>query len=58
MVQSFGRAFSPIISGRLQVTSGFDLPFIGTIIMYVVSIAMYYVFFLKKKKEPASAPSS
>jgi MFS family permease len=52
MVQSFGRAFSPIISGQLQVSYGFDLPFIGTIIMYVISIAMYYAFFLKKKKGP------
>jgi MFS family permease len=57
MVQSFGRAFSPIISGQLQVAYGFDLPFIGTIAMYIIAIAMYYVFFLKKKKEPKQAPS-
>ena len=49
MVQSFGRAFSPTISGWMQVSYGFDPPFIGTIIMYTISIAMYYSFFMKKK---------
>jgi MFS family permease len=50
MVQSFGRAFSPIVSGQLQVSYGFAPPFVGTITMYSIAIAMYYGFFLKKKK--------
>jgi len=50
MVHSFGRAFSPIISGWLQVQYGFTPPFIGTITLYVIAIAMYYFFFLRKRK--------
>jgi MFS family permease len=50
MVRSFGRAFSPIVSGQLQVSYGFAPPFLGTITMYSIAIAMYYGFFLKKKK--------
>jgi MFS family permease len=50
MVNSFGRAFSPVASGWLQVNYGFGPPFAGTIIMYVISIMMYYVFFLRRKK--------
>jgi len=50
MVHSFGRAFSPVISGWLQVSYGFGPPFIGTIILYVIAIGMYYLFFLKGKK--------
>jgi len=50
MVNSFGRAFSPVISGWLQVNYGFGPPFIGTMIMYVTSISMYYFFFLKGRK--------
>ncbi len=51
MVNSFGRAFSPVISGWLQVQYGFRLPFIGTITLYLVSIVMYYFFFLRKKEK-------
>lgn len=47
MVQSFGRAFSPIISGWLQVRYGFGPSFIGTILLYALSIGLYYIYFLK-----------
>jgi len=50
MVHSFGRAFSPIISGWLQVQYGFGPPFIGTILLYIVAIVMYYFFFLRGGK--------
>ena len=50
MVNSFGRAFSPVISGWMQVNYGFAPPFIGTMIMYVTAISMYYTFFLKGRK--------
>lgn len=50
MVHSFGRAFTPVISGWMQVSYGFGPPFIGTIILYVIAIGMYYLFFLKGKK--------
>jgi len=50
MVNSFGRAFSPVISGWLQVQYGFGPPFIGTITLYLISIVMYYFFFLRDRK--------
>jgi MFS family permease len=50
MVHSFGRAFSPVISGWMQVNYGFGPPFIGTIILYVIAIAMYVVFFMRKRE--------
>ena len=56
MVNSFGRAFSPVISGFVQVNYGFGPPFIGTITLYSISIVMYYFFFLRERKsqEPVS----
>jgi len=53
MVHSFGRAFSPVISGWMQVSYGFAPPFIGTIILYVIAIAMYFVFFMRGRKSAA-----
>jgi MFS family permease len=53
MVNSFGRAFSPVVSGWMQVNYGFGPPFAGTMIMYVIAIGMYYAFFLRGKKRVA-----
>ena len=50
MVNSFGRAFSPVISGWAQVNYGFGPPFLGTIFTYIIAIWMYYAFFLRKKE--------
>lgn len=55
MVHSFGRAFSPIISGWLQVRFGFGPPFLGTITLYIAAVVMYYFFFLRgreKRRDP------
>lgn len=55
MVHSFGRAFSPIISGWLQVRYGFGPPFLGTITLYIAAVVMYYFFFLRgreKRRDP------
>ncbi len=48
MAWSFGWAFSPTISGSLQVKYGFGPSFIGTIILYTIAISMYWVFFLRE----------
>jgi MFS family permease len=48
MSWNFGWAFSPIISGWLQVRYGFTLPFIGTIALYTVSVILYWAFFWKQ----------
>jgi MFS family permease len=52
MAWNFGWAFSPTISGYLQVRYGFGPPFLGTIILYVISIVLYWAFFWRS--QPAS----
>lgn len=52
MAWNFGWAFSPTVSGWLQVKYGFGPPFIGTIILYTVSVLMYWAFFWRKTVEP------
>ncbi len=47
MAGNFGWAFSPSISGWLQVRYGFGPPFAGTLILYSLSIYMYWAFFWK-----------
>ena len=56
MAWNFGWAFSPTISGWLQVKYGFGPPFIGTIILYTISVFMYWTFFWRGKVEPVQAP--
>jgi MFS family permease len=56
MSWNFGWAFSPMISGWLQVRYGFGPPFIGTIILYVVSVVMYWAFFWRGKVERVETP--
>ena len=47
MVNSFGWAFSPSISGWLQVNYGFGPVFALVIVLYSVSVFMYWKFFWK-----------
>lgn len=56
MAWNFGWAFSPTISGWLQVRYGFGPPFIGTIILYTISVIMYWAFFWRG--QPKTAPAS
>jgi MFS family permease len=51
MAWNFGWAFSPMISGELQVRFGFGPPFLGTITFYVLAITMYWAFFLRQEPE-------
>jgi len=57
MSWNFGWAFSPTISGWLQVRYGFGPPFIGTIILYTISVVMYWAFFWRRSESvvPAAA---
>lgn len=50
MASSFGWAFSPTISGGIQVRYGFGPAFILTIVLYVVSITLYWGFFWRRNK--------
>jgi MFS family permease len=45
MSWNFGWAFSPMISGWFQVNYGFGPAFIGTILLYSVSVYLYWAFF-------------
>jgi MFS family permease len=51
MSWSFGWAFSPTVSGWLQVRYGFGPPFIGTILLYSLSVILYWIFFLRGKAQ-------
>jgi hypothetical protein len=44
------------VSSLLQVRYGFGPPFIGTIILYTISVVMYWAFFWRRGKNvvPAS----
>lgn len=56
MSWNFGWAFSPMISGWFQVRQGFGPPFLGTIILYSISIVLYWLFFMQRDKEERLAP--
>lgn len=45
MANSFGWAFSPTISGWLQVEYGYGPAFIGTILLYALTVYLYWRFF-------------
>ena len=53
MSWNFGWAFSPTLSGWIQVNYGFSPLFVGTITTYVSAIWMYWRFFLRKEKHKA-----
>jgi MFS family permease len=57
MAWNFGWAFSPTISGWLQVRYGFGLPFAGTIALYTVAVFLYWVFFWRRT-QPVVAPTA
>jgi MFS family permease len=48
MATNFGYAFSPTISGILQVRYGFGPPFLGTIFLYALSVFLYWFFWWRK----------
>jgi MFS family permease len=56
MSWNFGWAFSPMISGWMQVNYGFGLPFLGTIVLYTISVYLYWSFFWRSSKQPHPAP--
>jgi MFS family permease len=58
MAWNFGWAFSPTISGWLQVKYGFGPPFIGTIALYTIAVTMYWAFFWRRTLEPVPAQAA
>ncbi len=58
MLGSLGRGgLGPIVSGYLQVKSGFTLAFTFTTVCYVVGTGLYYLFFRKVERLPSAAPA-
>jgi len=57
MSWNFGWAFSPTISGWLQVRYGFAPPFVGTIALYTISVFLYWMFFWRGKTREVPLPS-
>jgi MFS family permease len=55
MAWNFGWAFSPTISGWMQVRYGFGPPFVGTIVLYILSVGLYWAFFWRKQKASTAA---
>ena len=49
MSNNFGWAFSPTISGWIQVNYGFGPAYAATMALYSVSIYLYWAFFWKKR---------
>jgi MFS family permease len=56
MVWNSGRAFSPSISGWLQVNYGFAPVFGLAILFYACAVPLYWLFFLRGQKE-TTAPA-
>ncbi len=55
MCWSFGWAFSPTISGWLQVRYGFTPVVLGTIVTYILAILLYRRFFWDQPKSTTTA---
>ena len=58
MSWNFGWAFSPTVSGWMQVKYGFGPSFIGTISLYAVAVFLYWWFFWRPEKERVLHPAA
>jgi MFS family permease len=60
MAWNFGWVISPMISGSLQVKYGFGPPFMGTIILYTISVFLYWYFWWRKGEasQPVAAEAT
>ena len=56
MAWNFGWAFSPSISGWLQVNYGFGPVYLAVIFIYTVSVFLYWKFFWKRKPAEGTSP--
>jgi len=54
MANNFGWAFSPTISGWLQVKYGFNPVFMMTILLYSIAVFLYWYFFWPRKTSEIS----
>jgi MFS family permease len=57
MANSFGWAFSPSISGWLQVHYGFGPVYLSVIVLYTLSVYLYWRFFWNAGPAPTAEPA-
>jgi MFS family permease len=57
MANSFGWAFSPSISGWLQVKYGFGPVFVSVLVLYTISVYLYWKFFWSGKTAGVPIPA-
>jgi len=57
MANNFGRAFSPSISGWMQVNYGFGPVYAGVLILYTISVYLYWKFFWSAKTAMVPIPA-
>jgi len=57
MASNFGWAFSPIVSGWIQVRYGFGPAFLATIALYILSIFFYWYLFWRGAQQTSPAAS-
>jgi len=58
MANNFGWAFSPTISGWIQVRYGFAPAFLGTIVLYSLSVFFYWYYFWRPQPQPEVQPAA
>ena len=58
MANNFGWAFSPTISGWIQVRYGFAPAFLGTMALYTLSVFFYWYYFWRPQPQPEVQPAS
>jgi MFS family permease len=58
MAWNFGWAFSPSISGWMQVKYGFGPVYLSVIIIYTFSVYLYWKFFWKSKPAEVTETAS
>lgn len=58
MAWSSGRAFSPTISGYIQIHYGFEPVFALVIVLYGIAVYLYWKFFWVSNRKPAAAAAS
>jgi MFS family permease len=57
MANNFGWAFSPTVSGWIQVRYGFAPAFLGTLVLYTLAVFCYWYYFWRPQPQPATRPT-
>jgi MFS family permease len=57
MANNFGRAFSPSVSGWMQVTYGFGPVYAGVLVLYTLAVYLYWKFFWRVKTVGVPIPA-